>query len=263
MSCATHRLPDLSTGLLAHAATRRREGRRTEERLEQSDAQVQELSGRLIAAQEDERARIASELHDDFSQRLAALSLGLSALKRHVHGDEGRNDLSRLQRGAIRLAAEMRLLSYELHPGILRHAGLSVALQASCREVNGRNGLTVTFAGDRADVPGLPPEVTICLYRVAQEALRNVVRHARARRANVFLRACPDALRLTVSDDGCGFEVAAARSCAGVGLGSMEERVRLVHGDISIDTRPGRGTELHVTIPARHPPPATATRDHP
>jgi two-component system sensor histidine kinase UhpB len=249
MSCVTNWLPDLSTILPADGATRHRKARRTEEHLGQDNAQVQELAGRLIAAQEDERARIARELHDDFSQRLAALSLGLSALKQHVDGDDGRNELSRLQRGAIRLAAEMRSLSHELHPGILRHAGLAVALRSHCRELDSRNGPAVTFAGDPSDLPGLPPEVAICFYRVAQEGLRNVVRHAGARRAEVILRACPKALRLTVSDDGCGFDAVTARASAGVGLGSMAERVRRVHGSISIASHPGRGTDLHVAIP--------------
>jgi two-component system sensor histidine kinase UhpB len=226
------------------------EGRRAKERLEQSNAEIQELAGRLIAAQEAERGRIARELHDDLSQRLAAISLGLSALKKHLPGD-GRNDLTRLQRGAIELAAEVRTLSHELHPGILRHAGLCAALKASCREIDGRNGLSVIFAGDETDVPELPTEVTTCLYRVAQEALRNIVRHADARRANVILRADRGALQLTVSDDGRGFELAAARSSSGVGLASMEERVRLVHGVLSIDAHPGRGTELHVGVPLR------------
>src|SRR4051812_23606412 len=101
MSCVTDTLSKPSTEFPAHMATRDWEARLTEERLDQSNAQAQGLAGRLITAQDDERARIARELHDDFSQRLAALSLGLSALKRHVHDDDGRNDLSRLQRGAI------------------------------------------------------------------------------------------------------------------------------------------------------------------
>ncbi|HEY7117989.1 MAG TPA: MASE1 domain-containing protein [Tepidisphaeraceae bacterium] len=226
-----------------------RQAHRAREKLEQSNHEVQELAGRLIAAQEEERSRIARELHDDLSQRLATISLGLSALKRHTQGN-GQKDLSRLQGVTVELAAEFRSLSHELHPGILQHAGLTAALRARCRELDGHNGMSVTFAGDDdLAVADVPPAVASCLYRIAQEALRNVSRHAGARRAAVVLRSDPRALRLTVCDDGRGFDLAACRSSAGVGLVSMEERVRLVHGTVEIDTHPGRGTELRVSVP--------------
>jgi two-component system sensor histidine kinase UhpB len=248
---------------VAALAISEREQRRARRRLAQSTSRVRELAGRLITAQEAERSRIARELHDDLSQRLAAISMGLSALKRHTQQGDGQKDLARLQRGAIELAAEVRSLSHELHPGILRHAGLAAALKATCRELDGRNGLAVTFAAPPAGddgVPQLPQNVTICLYRVAQEALRNIARHARATRAAVILRPDHDALNLVVCDDGCGFDAAAARSSPGVGLASMEERVRLVHGSIEIDTHPGRGTELRVSVPLRrHLPTPKAT----
>lgn len=219
--------------------------------------QVRELAGRLIAAQEEERSRIARQLHDDLSQRLAAISLGLTALKRHTPL-ERQQDVTQLLRGAMELAKEFRSLSHELHPAVLRHAGLTAALRASCREQDGRNGIDVSFidhCGQDPDHLDVPPTVALCLYRVAQEALRNVVRHSGARRATVALSATGPSLLVSVTDDGRGFETGGASATAapprrGIGLASMEERLRLVRGRLTIVSRPGRGTEIRAAVPA-------------
>jgi PAS domain S-box-containing protein len=221
--------------------------RASEAALRQSMGRVRELAARLIEAQEAERTRIAMELHDGLSQRLAALSMGLSALKSHL-GGEGLEQLARLQSATVALANEIRGLSHELHPGALRHAGLAAALRANCRELNGRDGVEIAFAGDD-DLPPLAPGVSLCLYRVAQEALHNVIRHAQAKHAGVILGKDDGRLRLTVWDDGRGFDPEAARASDGVGLASMEERVNVLRGTIDIDAHPGRGTEVRVEIP--------------
>lgn len=253
----------------AALAASERAARRAREESDRRGEQVRELAGRLITAQEEERARIARQLHDDLSQRLAAVSLGLSAIKRHV-SPGGQQDLARLQRGAIALAEEVRSLSHELHPAVLRHAGLTAALRGSCREQDGRNGINVTFVGDGgtdADHLEVPPPVALCLYRVTQEALRNVVRHSGARRATVSLSAAGQSLLVSVTDDGRGFETVGASASAtatatappqprGIGLASMEERMRLVHGRLTIVSRPGRGTEVRAAVPTtagKHP----------
>jgi PAS domain S-box-containing protein len=221
--------------------------RASEAALRQSMGRVRELAARLIEAQEAERTRIAMELHDGLSQRLAALSMGLSALKRHL-GAEGLEQVARLQSATVALANEIRGLSHELHPGALLHAGLAAALRANCRELNGRDGVEIAFAGAE-HLPALAPNVSLCLYRVAQEALHNVIRHARAKHARVVLGAEEGRLRMTVWDDGQGFDPSAARASDGVGLTSMEERVNVLRGTIDIDTHPGRGTEVRVEIP--------------
>jgi two-component system sensor histidine kinase UhpB len=218
--------------------------------LRESAGRVRELASRLISTQEAERTRIAMDLHDGVSQRLAALSLGLSALRRHVGDGEGLEQLERLQSGAAAVAAELRGISHELHPGALRHTGLAMTLAGLCREMDGKNGTSVAFAGD-GELPSLAPEASLCLYRLAQEALHNVMVHAKATRATVTLGNGDGRLKLIVSDDGRGFDAQAARASGGVGLLSMEERARLLGGTFRIDTRPGRGTELYVEVPVR------------
>ena len=208
---------------------------------------VRELAARLIDAQEAERTRLAMELHDGVGQRLAALSMGLSAMKGHL-GEEGVSQLGRLQDSAQVLANEIRGLSHELYPGALLHVGLVAALRATCRELDGKDGVSITLAGGD-NLPALSPGVSLCLYRVAQEALHNVVQHARARHSSLILGREDGRLRMTVCDDGRGFEPADARKSDGVGLISMEERVRMMRGTIEIDSRPQRGTEVRVEIP--------------
>jgi len=221
--------------------------KQAEAALHQSTERIRELASRLIGAQESERTRIAMELHDGVSQRLAALSLGLSALKRHL-GPEGLEQFGRLQSSAHALANEIRSLSHELHPGALRHAGLLAAIRSTCRDLDGKNGVSITLAGGE-DLPALPANVSLCLYRVAQEALHNVVHHAKARHVSVILARDNGNLRMSVCDDGCGFDQADARASDGVGLISIEERVRMMRGKVEIDSNPRTGTEVRVEIP--------------
>ena len=200
--------------------------------MRRSNAQIQSLAGRLITAQEAERIRIARELHDDVNQQLAALSISLSGLKRRLPSEaaEAQQEVTRLQQQTITLSEEIRHLSHELHPGVLQH------------------GIAVTFHAD-AGLEEIPADVALCLYRVAQEALRNVARHAGARQAEVALTRRDDILELRIADDGQGFDLAAARRHGGLGLISIDERVRLVQGGVQIVTEPRRGTERRVRVP--------------
>jgi signal transduction histidine kinase len=222
----------------------------SEAALRHSHARTRSLAGRLITAQETERTRIARELHDDVSQRLATLAIGLSSLRRGLPpgcahlGDE----LRQYQDWAVEMADEIRNLSHELHPGVLRHAGLAAALKSVCCEVERKRGLAVSLeAPDQLE--DVPPEMALCLYRVAQETLHNAASHARARHVLVSLTSREEELELSVRDDGCGFELAAARRCGGLGLLSIDERVRLVGGAVELRTAPGRGTMVSVRIP--------------
>ncbi len=241
-------LIDSLAEMLRSALARRRAG----EALRASYAEIQDLAGRLIRAQEEERSRIARELHDDLSQRLAALSLGLSALKKHVPADR-LVEVKRVQDQAADVSSEIRGLSHRLHPGLLRHTGLGPALRSLCAELSGREGhggTAVRYVGDE-ELPALESDVALCLYRVAQEALGNAQRHSGAKVASVIVSRTDGVLRMTVCDDGRGFDAASARRSGGMGLVSMEERVRLVHGTIRVDSHPGRGTELRVEVPLR------------
>jgi len=211
----------------------------------------QDLAGRLIHAQEAERTRIARDLHDDLSQQLAGLAIMLSGLKRKVGQPDAQPEVNQtvtlLQGRTTVLAEAVRNLSHELHPSVLQHAGLVPALRRLCSEVEQHHRLSVTFSADD-EAATLSPEVALCLFRVTQEALTNAVRHARASTIRVRLETTGDGVGLSVVDNGVGF-VASERSRSGLGLRSIDERVRLTRGQVRLDSRPGQGTHLHVRIP--------------
>jgi two-component system sensor histidine kinase UhpB len=225
--------------------------RRTEHALRQSYEQYQDLSGRLINAQEDERARIARELHDDLSQQLAAVAIIVSGLRRKVRkrgvDSEVEQTFATLQERTAAAATAVRDLSHELHPSALQHAGLTATLRGRCTDIERHHQVTVTFdPGDGLD--SLHSDVALCLFRVVQEALTNVLRHARARTIYVSLMTTAGSVELNVVDDGIGF-VASERTRSGLGLRSIHERVRFMQGNVTVDSRPGEGTTVLVRIP--------------
>jgi signal transduction histidine kinase len=223
-------------------------------RLEASNSQISDMFGRLIAAQETERTRIARDLHDDVSQRLAGLSIMMSGIKRRLAG-EPHADLvpavTSMQESASALAEEIRHFSHNLHPALLEHAGLGAALRACCAEFEKLHGIKVACSAG-ADTEQVESATALCLFRIAQEALRNVAKHADARRVALTLTQTPDGVQLSIADDGKGFDLAGARgAAAGLGLVSIDERARLLRGSVQIDTQPRGGTRLHVRIPLR------------
>jgi two-component system sensor histidine kinase UhpB len=238
-------------GLLAEVFAHALERQRAVVAAQESNAQIRDLAGRLMSAQEEERRRIARDLHDDANQELAALSIALSALGGRLPPDSApglREEVARLQARAVALAEGIRHLSHELHPGVLQHVGVAVALRSYCREFARTHGLPVTFRAE-GDLESVPADVGLCLYRVVQEALGNVAKHAAATEAHVTVeRAGPDVV-LAITDDGSGFDQASARSRRGLGLLSLDERARLVGGRLTIDTKPQRGTELRIVVP--------------
>jgi len=243
----------LIAGLAIQGARRRRTElalRESEAALRRSSERNQDLAGRLITAQEAERSRIARDLHDDVSQQLAGLAIMLSGLKRSLLRPDSRQvneTLATLQERTTSLADTLRHLSHELHPGLLQHAGLAAALKQHCAEAGKHHHLTVTFkAADSLDA--IEADTALCLYRVAQEALTNVIKHAHAGTAVVELKRTADDVALDITDDGIGFVVPEG-GAAGLGLRSMEERVRLSRGTIRVDSRPGHGTSLLVRVP--------------
>ena len=252
----------LITGLMIQGARRRRTElalREREAELRRSSERNQDLAGRLITAQEAERSRIARDLHDDVSQQLAGVAIMLSGLKRSMLRPDSRpvnETLATLQERTTSLAEALRLLSHGLHPGLLKHAGLVAALKQHCAEAEKHHRLAVTFkATDTLD--RLDADTALCLYRVAQEALSNVIKHARARTAIVELKRTAGDVALDITDDGIGFVVPDG-GATGLGLRSMEERVRLSRGTITVDSRPGHGTSLVVRVPLSPAHPAIA-----
>jgi two-component system sensor histidine kinase UhpB len=231
--------------------TSERDARELLEDLRQSFERIQDLAGRLIEAQERERSRVARDLHDDVNQQVAALGIALSSLKRRLppSDPELHEEVEGLQGRTSALADAIRRVCRDLHPALLRHAGVVAALRTLCSEMGRQHDVDVRFEAP-ADLAPPPADVALCLYRVAQEALRNAARHAAARTLSVALRAADGALELVVADDGRGIDLAEARRRGGLGLVSLEERVRLAGGTLDVGVRAGGGTELRARVPA-------------
>ena len=211
---------------------------------------LRDLGGRLITSQEDERRRIARELHDDFNQRLSLLSIELEQASQQPPESPARmrelmQDLSNRTK---ELSTDVHRLSHRLHPAKLEHLGLVAAVKSFCKEVSEQEGIRIEFT--HREVPtSIPEDVALCIYRIVQEALRNVVRHSGAGDARVELTGGRDAIRLQVSDPGVGFEPDSVKSNGGLGLVSMRERLRLVGGEFSIQSQPSRGTRIDIGVP--------------
>jgi signal transduction histidine kinase len=221
--------------------------------LKESERSLRQLSGQLITAYEDERKRIARELHDDLNQRVADLGLSMSNMKRGVPAamENLRREISSVQERLLSLSDGIRHLSHELHPGMLELFGLVAALRSHCAEFSAVTSLPALFETN-CEEP-VPPEIGLCLYRIAQESLRNAARHARATRVRVSLMQSGNRLQLVVADDGAGFDEREARSRGGLGLRSMEERAWIVNGTVELASREGSGTTVTVTIELSRP----------
>lgn len=215
-----------------------------------AEESLRNLSFRVMRIQEEERARIASELHDDFSQRLAVLTFQLDQVLQdslEAESPSGRQ-LIALSKIAHQLCGDIQHLTRHLHPSHVEIVGLVSAVSGFCAEYARQNGFEVEFA--HSLVPeALPQEVKLCLYRVAQEAIRNAQKHSGCRRVRVELSGTPEAIRLCVSDAGKGFEPASAQGFDGLGLLSMTERVKSLGGEFRVQSRPGGGTSVEAFIP--------------
>ena len=207
------------------------------------------FSGQLLAAQEEERAHIARELHDDVIQRVALLGHSLDDLAAFAHSDDPAFErrVRGLRGELVDFAEEIRGLARRMHPAVLDHLGLPAALEALAGEFGATSGVRVRVVAP--EVAGdVPAEPAACLYRVAQEALRNVARHARAHDAEVRLERDARGVALAVTDDGVGFDPLAAGP-GGLGLTSMQERARKFGGRVTIDSGPGAGTRVTAWLP--------------
>jgi signal transduction histidine kinase len=226
--------------------------RRREADLRASYERNRDLAGRLIASQELERERIARDLHDDLSQKLAHLNIELEQLAtRLALRDEPLADRAReTSRRAAEIAGDVHTLSHQLHPSRLRVLGLVQAIQGVCHEVGLQHGIEVDFSHDRVP-PGVPPATALCLYRILQEGLHNVAKHSGARRAAVRLSREDGLLFLQIADQGIGFEPDSSQG-GGLGLVSMQERVHHLGGRIVIRSVPGGGTRIGVRVPWVH-----------
>jgi signal transduction histidine kinase len=215
-----------------------------------AEEELRHLGGRLIKAQEEERSRVGRDLHDDLSQRVAVFSIELEQLRRKIPGE--RDDLTGSIMSLITrvqdLASDIHRLSYELHPFKLDTLGLSAAIKALCEEISNHRDLEIKFQ-QKGFPAALSPDITLCIYRIAQEALHNIVKHSGAREAKLTLTKTSEAVRFRVVDRGTGFDIDAAKMKKRLGLLSMKERLRLVGGELSIRSRPAEGTQIDVMIP--------------
>lgn len=214
------------------------------------EEELRDLGARLLSLQDEERRRVAKELYDNLNQLMAILSIDLLQLDREI--PEPNNALhARVQdlwSRSQEISSEIRRLSYQLHPSKLDHLGLEAAVKGLCNEASEHHSLKTEFR--HSGFPAaLPKEISLCIFRIAQESLHNVIKHSGACEALVVLEKSLQAVRLSVSDEGCGFDRGAARTKRGLGLISMRERLRPVGGEILISSQPSRGTRIDVSVP--------------
>ena len=220
---------------------------RARRRRAEQDART--LGGRLITAHEDESRRLARELHDDVPQRLAGLSIEAAVLERDP--DPSRQASARsIGSELVNLSRDVHAMAYRLHPSVLDDLGLELALRTECDRIAARSGIDVEFRSDLGE-RRLPPDVALCLFRIAQESIRNAVRHAEAKRIDVEVGRDAHGATLQVVDNGNGYDPSKRREHASLGVASMRERVALLRGRMRIRSRPGQGTRVTAWIPLR------------
>jgi PAS domain S-box-containing protein len=208
------------------------------------------VSQKLIEAHEEERSRISRELHDDIVQRLALIAVHVESMKQSsiAPAAESESHIEELRKQIADLASDIQALSHRLHSPKLEYLGLAAAATAFCRELSDRQGLEIDFHSE--SVPReLPREISLCLFRVLQEALQNAIKHSGSRQFQVSLRGGANEIELTVHDSGIGFELQKALKGRGLGLTSMQERLKLVGGQFSIDAKLLRGTTIQARVP--------------
>jgi signal transduction histidine kinase len=217
-------------------------------RRKRSEQNVRQLTRRVINANEDERRRIARELHDDIGQRLSLAVVQLDLFRSQVVGDavKNRSDLDSSIQDLNSLVSDVHDLTHRLHSAQLEHISLAAAIRDLCQQLSHSYGLAIDFEGDATPGP-IAQDVSLCFYRVAQEALNNVVKHSQSNSAQITLSERPGVLRMQVQDSGVGFKVADA--AAGLGFSAMQERLGSIGGKLSVESEPGRGALVIAEAP--------------
>jgi PAS domain S-box-containing protein len=207
------------------------------------------VNRRMIEAQERERTRIARELHDDIGQRLALLAINLAQLQQDGTGlPKLRSRVGELKDQASEIAADIHTISHRLHSSKLESLGLAAAMRGFCNEFGEQHKVEIDF--ESRDLPNpLSPDISLCLFRVLQEALHNSAKHSGVRHFEVRLRGTSNDVHLTVNDCGAGFDMGAAKAGRGLGLISMEERLKILNGTLSIESQLECGTRIHAFVP--------------
>jgi signal transduction histidine kinase len=233
--------------LFARDITSRKEA---EEAVQKSQNSLRNFAGKLITAQEEERRLLAREMHDDLTQRLALLAIDAGKLE--IESQQGdspmRAKLQEMKKKIIKLSKDIHDITRQIHPAILDDLGLVDAIKSECDIFTQREEIQVEY--EAKNVPGsIPRNIAICIYRITQESLRNIAKHAETDKASVSLIGRDGNIFLTVRDNGIGFEVEQMHGHKGIGLTSIEERVRLIQGEFSLQSKPGEGTVIKVKAP--------------
>ena len=237
-------------GLLWERARRRS----TETELADTNDSLNKLSGRLIDAQEEERSHVAREIHDDYQQRVAVLAIEIAELAENIGNlnGEATGRLYKLWNYATELGVDLHSLSHRLHSSTLESLGLVAGIETFCEEFSNQQEVKVKF--DHKNIPSqVPGDAALCLFRIVQESLRNIKRHSGANEAEVLLEGVGENLHLSVSDRGKGFDPGARSRESGIGLRSMEERLRALGGHLQIGSRPMGGTKIDAWLPMESP----------
>jgi PAS domain S-box-containing protein len=215
----------------------------------QAEEDLLSMTRRVIEAQEQERARIARELHDDIGQRVSLLAVNLAQLEQSLLKPvEVRDRIGELQKETCEIATDIHTLSHHLHSSRLEYLGMAAVMRSFCQEFGKQTKVRINFQSQ--DLPSLvPPDISLCLFRVLQESLQNSAKHSGAQHVEVELWGTPDEIHLVVSDSGSGFDSEGAKRSLGLGLISMEERLRVVKGRFSIESQAKRGTKIHARAP--------------
>ena len=211
---------------------------------------LEKVSGQLIAAQEQERSRIARELHDDICQRLALLSMELEQANRSLNNSSAQRNpkIDKIRQHCVEITGAVQALSHKLHSSKLEYLGIVAAVRSFCREFSEQNEVSVEFSHE--NVPDfVPADISLSLFRVTQEALQNALKYSGVSDFSVSLRGVAGEIQLEISDRGAGFDVEQAKWQKGLGLVSMQERVHLVHGIFAIESKVGSGTTVFIRVP--------------
>jgi PAS domain S-box-containing protein len=211
---------------------------------------LEKVSGQLIEAQEKERGRIARDLHDDICQRLALLAMEISQANRCAEGsaEATKQRLTEIRKHCSEIASDVQSLSHQLHSAKLDYLGVVAAIRGFCDEFCRQHEVRIEITDANVPHP-LPKDISLCLFRVAQEALHNAVKYSGTNQFTVRVLGMVDCVQLVVSDAGAGFDVEATKGNRGLGLVSMQERVHLVHGSLVVESRPGQGTKVVAVVP--------------
>ena len=204
---------------------------------------------RVIEAEEQERHRIAAELHEDIGQRLTLLALEIDQIKPDsLNAVDMPSRINAVWKHSLEILTDVKTLAHELYSPRLEYLGMAAVMRSFCRDLSERKRVEIDFKCDGIPSP-VPPEISLCLFRVLQEALHNAAKHSGVRQFDVQLKETSNEIHLSVSDCGVGFNLEAARKAGGLGLNRIEERLKLVKGSLSIDSQPKRGTTIHARVP--------------